>query len=417
MPWFVWDSRGGFVEYEAHDSEKSLRHPSCKGLIQFFVRGMPMITPHTTCRTFRIGFFMHSFAGGGAERITVSLANELYRRGNEVIFIVRHDNGPFRDDLDKGVIVFPLAQICDSSSSMGMLLALRKTLIQIKCDVLFPVSLGMAVFAVLAKLISASPTPLIPVIHNTMSQADDRALVFKLRLMRLLDFLVAYTVVVSEDARNDYIKLTGICPSKVITITNPVVSASLEHLAAMPPDHLWFDCDEPVIVAAGRLVAQKNHALMLRSFACLTERRQAKLIILGEGPLRSDLKQLANDLGIVDRVDLHGFVENPYAYFSHAACFLMTSDYEGLPTAMIEALACGCPVVSTDCPSGPREILKDGRYGVLVHDSEPKAIADAVSNTLEGHHPTAVELKIRAQYFAVDTAVDRYLELISEVCR
>lgn len=360
----------------------------------------------------KVVFFMHRFAGGGAERVTILLANELVTRGYDVSFWVRYDDGPFRGDVDERVSVVPLSRYGRVDSSVGLLLALRKAMKKSTPQALFSISLGMSTFALLAKLMSFRSFRLIPVIHNTMSRTTDHGLRVKLQLMRMLDFLVYRTVVVSKSAKQDYLAVAKVPAGKVVAIYNPVVSEKLFRMAEQEPSHPWLKDSIPVLVAAGRLEPQKNYPLMLDALRIVAGKRPVHLIILGEGSLRESLETQAKKLDIDGIVDFHGFDDNPYGYFSHSSCFVMSSDYEGLPTVMIEALACGCPVVSTDCPSGPREILDDGKYGKLVPMHDAEALADAMLLTISGERVGQKELRNRAAAFSVQSAVERYVKLL-----
>jgi len=171
----------------------------------------------------------------------------------------------------------------------------------------------------------------------------------------------------------------------------------------------------PVILGAGRLNPQKNFSLLLRAFAGVRQQRSARLIIMGEGPQRPELEKLAQDLGVAADVALPGYVANPYAAFSRANLFVLSSDYEGLGNVLIEAMACGCPVVATDCPSGPREILSDGRYGALPPVGDAKAMAEAMACTLEA--PCSADmLRQRADFFSLEASVKGYLRLLFDNC-
>jgi glycosyltransferase involved in cell wall biosynthesis len=165
------------------------------------------------------------------------------------------------------------------------------------------------------------------------------------------------------------------------------------------------------LLGVGRLEPQKDFALLLRAFARIRRERAARLLILGEGRERPRLTQLAKALGVADSVDLPGFVPNPYAHMTRANLFVLSSRYEGLGNVVIEALACGCPVVSTDCPSGPAEVLDRGRYGRLVPVGDPAALAQAILAALEEPVDRA-RLRGRAAQFSVERAARRYLELM-----
>jgi glycosyltransferase involved in cell wall biosynthesis len=181
-----------------------------------------------------------------------------------------------------------------------------------------------------------------------------------------------------------------------------------------PVEHPWFARGEcPVFVTVGRLIEQKDHSTLLQAFASLRKQRNARLLVLGEGEARPQLERLAGSLGLRNDVSLPGFADNPYAYMSRAAGFVLSSAREGLPTVLIEALALGVPVISTDCPSGPREILKDGTLGALVPVGDVSALAGAMNRILDDRstccvNPAALEEGLRP--FQQENAVDAYLD-------
>jgi glycosyltransferase involved in cell wall biosynthesis len=219
-------------------------------------------------------------------------------------------------------------------------------------------------------------------------------------------------VAVSDGVADDLADLAGLPRNAIRTLYNPVVSPELLQRARQSSPHPWLaDGAAPVVVAAGRLKPQKNFPLLLRAFARLRQQRPARLLILGEGKQRQELETLARELRIADDVAMPGYAPNPYAAFSRAALFVLSSDWEGLPTVLIEALACGCPVVATDCPSGPAEILAGGRYGELVPMGDVERLAAAMARTLD--HPLAAEiLRARGAEFGLERSVARYLELL-----
>ena len=199
---------------------------------------------------------------------------------------------------------------------------------------------------------------------------------------------------------------------RIHTIYNPVLSPDLDRKALESAGHPWIDDPvRPVVLAIGRMKKVKDFSTLLSAFARLLAQRPAKLIVLGEGRLRPKLLSLAQRLRIAEHVDFPGFVKNPYAYLSRADLFVLSSRYESLSNVLIEALACGCPVVSTDCPVGPREILEGGRFGALVPVGDPEALAAAMARALD-EPPRRDALRERASFFSVDRAVDRYEELL-----
>ena len=180
--------------------------------------------------------------------------------------------------------------------------------------------------------------------------------------------------------------------------------------AAAPLDHPWFAPGEPpVILAAGRLTEQKDYPTLLRAFSTLREAHRARLLILGEGELRPSLESLVAELGLVDDVIMSGYADNPYRYMARAAVFVLCSAWEGLPNALIEAMAVGTPVVATDCESGPREILAGGRYGILTPVGDAGALAAGLDDVLSRRHvPIPDEAALGR--FSLAASTDAYLE-------
>lgn len=228
------------------------------------------------------------------------------------------------------------------------------------------------------------------------------------RAVRRADRIVAC----SRGVAADWARAARIPAGRITTIHNPVVDPGLPARAATPLDHRFFDGEGalPVVLGAGRLVEQKDFPTLLRAFALVREREPARLVILGEGEERERLEGLAASLGLSGEVDFPGFVENPYAYLARAAVLALSSRWEGLPTILIAALACGCPVVSTDCPFGPSEILEDGAWGRLVPVGDPAALADALVATLR-EPPSREGLRERGRSFSVERAALEYARL------
>ena len=230
------------------------------------------------------------------------------------------------------------------------------------------------------------------------------------RVYRFADGIVA----VSEGVANDLAEKAQIDRDAITTIYNPIVSDELTKLAARPLHHRWFGPDQPpVILAVGRLIPQKDFQTLLRAFARLRAEKDIRLVILGEGRQRAELTALAQELGVVADVDMPGFVDNPYQYMARASVLALTSLYEGLPGVLIQALACGCPVVSTDCPGGSAEILENGRYGRLVPVQQIGELADAIDSTL-AFAPDPEQLKARAALFSTDNAARQYLNFMDD---
>ncbi len=219
-------------------------------------------------------------------------------------------------------------------------------------------------------------------------------------------------IAVSQGVATDLSQYTGIPFHRITTIYNPAISADLAPKMQKPVTHPWFAAGEPpVVLGVGRLVEQKNFFLLLHAFQRVLTHIDARLVILGEGEQRSMLESLAHHLGIQERVSLPGFVDNTYSYMRKARIFVLSSLWEGLPNVLIEAMACGCPVISTDCPSGPAEILANGKYGVLVPPNDVDALAKAIVDVLTGKRKIRVEPAWLDQ-FKTETVVQKYLEVM-----
>jgi glycosyltransferase involved in cell wall biosynthesis len=216
---------------------------------------------------------------------------------------------------------------------------------------------------------------------------------------------------VSEGSADDLHHVARIPRERIAVVHNPVVTPELRLKARASLDHPWFEQGQPpALLAVGRLTTQKDYPTLVRAFAKVRANRPARLVILGEGRERPALETMVEQFGLVRDVSLPGFVDNPYAYMARAAVFVLSSKWEGLPTVLIEAMHCGAPVVSMDCPSGPREILQHGRYGRLVPVGDVAALADAIEATLDGTTP-GPPLE-SWQPFELETVVNQYIDLL-----
>jgi glycosyltransferase involved in cell wall biosynthesis len=263
--------------------------------------------------------------------------------------------------------------------------------------------------AIWARQISGVPTRILVSIHNTTSVSLHKARHLRANLLSYLagrfypyaDAIIAVSKGVAEDFSN----ISGIPLDRINIIYNPVVVPELFERAKEQIEHPWFAPGQPpVILGVGRLTRQKDFQTLIRAFEIVRRERFVRLVILGEGEERPQLETMIKELGLEEDVALPGFVTNPYAYMARAAVFVLSSAWEGLPTVLIEALACGCPVVSTDCPSGPAEILKNGKYGLLVPVGDTFALGKAITKTLE----TPLKCNVDISSYTLYSAVEQY---------
>ena len=214
----------------------------------------------------------------------------------------------------------------------------------------------------------------------------------------------------AQGVARDLTQFLGVAPNRIAVAPNPAVPPDLTTRAAEAVDHPWlFDAAIPVVMAAGRLSRVKDFPTLLQAFTRLHAVRPCRLMILGQGRQRRKLERLAQGLGVAADVDFTGFVDNPYAYLARASVFVVSSLREGGPNVLIEALACGTPVVATDCPYGPREILEGGRWGALVPVGDAPALAQAIDAALRDPLPGAA-LKRAAERYSVEQSTRSYLD-------
>ena len=272
---------------------------------------------------------------------------------------------------------------------------------------------------VIARLLTRSLTHLILVEHfpflELQKQLAARQKSFIkvpfLYIQRWLYLQANAIVAVSQGVAKSFEAGLGLSPGSVKVIYNPVVDRNLLHKAKTPLENYWFSENQPpVILTVGRLLPPKDFSTLIQAFAKLRKKRPLRLLILGEGDLRPKLESLITKLGIDKDVSLPGYTSNPYSYMAKSAVFVLSSNFEGLPTVMIEALACNCQVVATDCPYGPKEILANGEFGRLVPVGDVSALALAIELALD--KPLSLEkIKQRSENFTVESSVDSYLKL------
>jgi glycosyltransferase involved in cell wall biosynthesis len=358
-----------------------------------------------------IAFFLPLLTAGGAERVTLNLAQGITERGLPVDLVVAAAEGPFRDQVPSAVRLVDLR----AGRVLRSLIPLSGYLRRERPRVLFSQMDHANLVALWAARLARRATPVVVTVHNTLSQAtrQDGRLAHRLwpPLLRIFYPWAASVVAVSRGAADDLARTVGLPRDRVEVVYNPVITPAMMALAGQAPDHPWFAPGQPpVILGVGRLTRQKDFATLIRAFAEVRRTRIAHLIILGEGEDRRDLETLVTKLGLTDDVALLGFRENAMAYIAGSALFVLSSAWEGLPTVLIEALAAGTRVVSTDCPSGPREILQEGRLGTLVPVGHAAALADAMIGALD--RPGDPVPPDALTPFTRDAAVDHYLSLI-----
>ena len=362
----------------------------------------------------RIAIFMPSLFGGGGQRSMLNLAHGMVDCGYSVDLVLAQLDGAFVNDVREEVRVVDLK----ASRAITSLPSLMKYLRREQPEVMLSVFGYVNIIALWARRLAGVRTKLFVNEQNTVSLEAGNASNWRGRITPwLMKHFYPWSdgvIVVSEGVREDLIKVANIPDQQIKVIYNAsIVGEEVLRRARAPVDHPWFQPGQPpVIVAVGRLQIQKDFPTLIRAFAIVRKSVPARLMILGEGRDRPPLEALIAKLGLEEDVAMPGFVSNPYAYMARASMFVLSSRWEGLPTVLIEALCVGTYVVSTDCPSGPREILKGGKYGDLV----PVGDVDSLSNALKAALRTKrARPPIESwQPYDVMSVVDQYLaELIT----
>ncbi|VXD11301.1 Glycosyl transferase, group 1 [Planktothrix serta PCC 8927] len=358
-----------------------------------------------------IAIFLMDLGGGGAERVMINLAQGFVDHQLSVDLVLVQAKGPYLSQLPAGVNVVTL-------NSSRLLLSIPKLIQYLKKKQ--PKFLLSALddtnfIAILAGKIAGNSTKVAVTVHNNLSQESQNAPQLKRRLTPTFVgwFYPSadYVIGVSNGVTDNLITL-GSPPEKTHFIYNPIVSAELLEKLQESVNHPWFASGQPpVILGVGRLSPQKDFATLIRAFAQVRKQHQARLIILGEGSKLDYLKGLVQDFDLTEDVAFPGFVDNPYSYMARAGVLVLSSAWEGFGNVLVEAMAAGTPVVSTDCESGPAEILAQGKYGKLVPVADSQAMAEAILATLT--EPTNPEpLKQRAMEFSLENSVNQYLRIL-----
>lgn len=358
-----------------------------------------------------IGLLTTFLGSGGAERVTVNLAKGFRDHGLEVDLVLTRF-GPRQYEIPSGVRLIDIGAPRIYAALPGIIRYLRRA----KPDIVLSANTPVNVTVLLAWRLSGSRARIFVAEHTILTEATRNSRDWRIKILpafiRKTYPWADEVIAVSKGTADDLVKIGAMPKHKIRVIYNPVVLKELFVKTEEPLNHPWFRKGKPpVILAAGRLTPLKDFITLIRAFAVVRKERPARLMILGEGKDRDQLEALVRELGLEEDVALPGFVDNPYQYMKRAAVFVLSSRWEALPTVLIEAMACGCPVVSTDCPSGPAEILENGKWGRLVPIHSPELLAKAILETLE----RPIFATERARYFSLERATQEYLRFLGVV--
>jgi glycosyltransferase involved in cell wall biosynthesis len=358
-----------------------------------------------------LAIFLMDLGGGGAERVMINLACGFAEQGLNVDLVLVKAEGPYLSQLSSKVRVVKL----ETSRLLLSIPALVHYLKQQRPPVLISALEDTNIVALWARDLARVSTRVIVTVHNHLSRDAQNATQIKRRLtpqfVKWFYPRADQVVAVSQGVANNLIEL-GLSSKKIKSIYNPIVSKELLQKIHEPLSHPWFLPEQPpVILGVGRLTKQKDFPTLIHAFAKVRQQQESvRLMILGEGSEHSNLESLVHQLGLSENIAFPGFVANPYAYMARANVLVLSSGWEGFGNVLVEAMAAGTPVVSTDCESGPAEILANGEYGKLVVVGDSEGMAQAILATLKDV-PDREHLKKRANEFSLEKAISQYTEL------
>lgn len=363
----------------------------------------------------RLAIFLPAIYGGGAERVMLNLATGFTGKGHAVDLILAKTTGPYVAWIPRSVRLVELHHLhFGALETLAGLPALVRYLRHERPDALLS-GLHANIVALWARRLAGVPQRVVISEHSTFSHQNQQLRHsysrLMLRLVRRFYSSADCIVAVSGGVADDLGQVARIPRDRIEVIYNPIVTPELRRKAQDRLTHPWFAAGEPpVILGAGRLAPAKDFPTLIQAFARVRETCPARLLILGEGEERPRLEYLVRRLSLEKDVSLPGFVPNPYPYMVQAKLFVLSSRWEGLPTVIVEALFCGTPIVATDCPSGPREILKGGQYGQLVPVGDVASLTQAIRAGLEGRTPHAPNESW--QPFELEAAVNQYMSIL-----
>jgi len=359
--------------------------------------------------------------GGGAQRVAVNLINYLDRHISITLFLI-NDDGFMIDYIEKDIQIIT----SKAKKTRNTILELKKVIDQNKYDAVFTMKNYLGVVVSIAVSLTKFKPPIIyrEVTHKSETDSYEIANLIKRKIWYRFDKYVyhkASKIIVPSDSMKHDLAINYLIPQKkIIVINNPVDLDLIEKLAYNAVDHPWFKANIPLIIGMGRLTKQKGFQDLIKAVSIVAEKNiQLRLVIIGDGDEKSKLQKLVEELAMQDKVAFLGSQANPYKYISKADIFVLSSLYEGFPNALIEAMTCGTPVISTDCKSGPSEIIDHYENGILVPVGDARPMAEEIDYLLSDPNlASALALKAKQTVinkFAVKQLVAEYEKVFQMV--
>lgn len=366
----------------------------------------------------KIMFVIPIVGGGGAERVLLYLMEELKSEKWDKILITFDEIEYYKKEIPNDVKIIILKKK-RSIDFFKLIFSLAQIIKQEKPDIVNSHLTYANILSLLSAMVSGYRGPIILNEHNFMSinLRQEKYFFIKKTLIKKLYPRAAAVISVSKGARDDLIKNFRVRPEKCLTIYNPVDIERIEKMTSEPIDHPWFTENIPLIISCGRLTKQKNYPLLLKAVKLTSQERDVRLVVMGDGELKSELESLALKMGLANRVEFLGFRSNPFKYLARAHVFVLSSSWEGFGNVIIEAMTCGVPVISTRCPAGPDEIIMDGKNGILVDVDNAEALSKGILRLLadvELRKKLIIEGKARAKDFQVEKIISQYEEVFDK---
>lgn len=363
----------------------------------------------------KIMFFLFSLSGGGAERTVVNIINNLDQTKFEPLLVLGTDkNNDYYYLLNKNIRV----RVLGCTKLRYCTLKLSKCIKQEDPDLLFSTINANNIILLLAKILSFSKVPTIVREANNRTQSGSVTFFNKIITKILYNYFSDKVISLSEGVKNDLIRNFHVREQKINVIYNPIEVDKIQALSKEVVHDFNKNKNEKILVAVGRLVEQKDFKTLIKAFNRVSKEVNVRLVILGKGPKEKELKQLAEDMGIQHKIEFLGFKQNPYKYMRLADVFILSSKWEGFGHVIVEAMSTGTPVISTNCQSGPEEIIKDNKYGILTPVGNDKELSEVTISLLKDkkmQNELRERGRERAKDFDVKKIAHKYEEVFDEV--
>lgn len=365
----------------------------------------------------KILFFIYEMGAGGAARTLLNILNHLDRNKFEPVLVTLDYNGSYEASLKSDVTFIKL----ETKRLRSAILPLAKIIRQQQPDIIFSTIPNYNIIAILARLLSFTKTK--NIVREAALLGDKNTLNMKLIIYGLIYRLSSKVISLSEGVKVNLVEHYKVKPKNIKVIYNPIDIEGIQSDAnndLIPKEHEHiFKTDRKVIITAGRLVKDKDHRTLIQAFSKVHKQLDCELVILGEGPLKDDLRNLVKKLEVEQNVHFIGFQQNPYVYFKQADLFVLSSLSEGFGHVLVEALAIGIPIVSTNCKPGAKEVLEDGKYGRLCevanHEEMAMEIREILTLNMDETNSVIKKGLQRAKKFDVKEIVKQYEETFMEI--